>query len=190
MFNILVEVSARHVHLSRYDLDVLFGKDYQLTKVKNLSQLGEFASQEKVILQVGDKKIPNVRILGPLRDKTQVEISKTDARYLKINPPLRLSGNLDGSEKCVLIGPKGKVQLEKGVIISWRHIHLDPATAKKYNLREKQFVSVKIIGDREIIFHKVFIRIAPNFRPACHIDTDEGNAAGIKGEIEGEVILD
>ncbi len=191
---ILVEISARHVHLSQEHLETLFGSGYELNKVKNLSQKGQFAVRETVIIQTEKDKIENVRILGPVRPRTQAEVSKTEARQLGVDPPVRKSGNLDGSAGCKLIGPQGEVDLKEGMIIAWRHIHLDPETAKKYsldNLGDDKYISVKIeTSERSLTFHQVRVRIDPSFTPAFHIDTDEANAAGIEQEIEGEIITD
>ncbi|MCD6471321.1 phosphate propanoyltransferase [bacterium] len=191
MIKIPIEVSARHVHLSRKDLDKLFGKGYQLTKIKNLSQPEQFAAKETITIKGKRGEIKNVRILGPVRQKTQVEISKTDAINLKIEAPVRLSGNLKNSGGCILIGPKGKIKLKEGVIIAWRHLHIEPKLAKKYNLKNGQFVSIKVKNTkRSLTFHNVIVRVSPKFRLAFQIDTDEANAAGIDKFGEGELIKD
>ena len=191
MIKIPIEVSARHVHLSRKDLDKLFGKGYQLTKIKNLSQPEQFAAKETITIKGKRGEIKNVRILGPVRQKTQVEISKTDAINLKIEAPVRLSGNLKLSGGCILIGPKGKIKLKEGVIIAWRHLHIEPKLAKKYNLKNGQFVSIKVKNTkRSLTFHNVIVRVSPKFRLAFQIDTDEANAAGIDKFGEGELIKD
>ncbi len=189
MFKTIVEVSARHVHLSQKHLDCLFGQGYQLKKLKDLSQPGMFSTQETLVVETIKNKFNNVRIIGPLRNQTQVEISKSDAYYLGINPPIRKSGDLTGSEKCKLIGPKGEIDLEKGVIVAQRHLHLDLQTAEQYNLKNNQLVSVKIDSEkRSITFHQIITRVSAEFKPAIHLDTDEGNAAGIK-QIEQGIVL-
>jgi len=191
MFKILVEISARHVHLSPKHLEKLFGPGYQLNKLKDLSQKGQFAAKETVILKTLKSEIPNVRIVGPVRKKTQVEISKTDAIKLGINPPIRKSGDLAGSAGCVLIGPKGKVKLKEGVIIAWRHLHLNPRLVQKYGLTSRKYVSVKVkTQKRSLTFHQVYLQIDPSFTPSFQIDTDEANAAGIEGETEGIVMIE
>lgn len=190
MLTIPTEISARHIHLCREHLDQLFGPGYQLTKLRDLSQKGQFAAQETVTIKTEKNQITNVRIVGPLRPRTQLEISKTDARYLGINPPVRKPGDLDGSEACTLIGPKGKVDLKEGVIIAWRHIHVDPNFAKRNGLSSDKYVSVKINnGERSVTFHKVYVHIDPKFTPLFCLDTDEGNAAGINQRAEGEIII-
>ncbi|MGC9049024.1 MAG: phosphate propanoyltransferase [Patescibacteria group bacterium] len=189
MLKIPVEISARHIHLCREHLDQLFGPGYELTKLKDLSQKGQFAAQETVTIKTEKNQLANVRIVGPLRSRTQLEISKTDARYLGINPPVRKPGDLDGSAGCILIGPKGEVNLKEGVIIAWRHIHINPEFAEKNGLSSDKYVSVKINnGDRSVTFHKVYVHVDPKFAPLFCLDTDEGNAAGIEQKAGGEII--
>ena len=189
MFKVLVEVSARHIHLSQECLDQLFGQGYKIKKLKDLSQPGLFAAQETLIVQTAKNKFDKVRIIGPTRPQTQAEISKSDAYYLGINPPIRKSGNLAGSEKCKLIGPKGDIDLAEGVIIAQRHLHLDLQTAEQNNLKDGQFVSVKIdSANRATTLHRVLVRVSSDFRPAVHLDTDEGNTAGVDKEIQGEIV--
>jgi putative phosphotransacetylase len=175
---IKIEVSGRHAHLKREDIDKLFGKGYQLKKFKDLSQPGEFAAKEKVILKNGKKEL-KVRIIGPERKYTQVELSKTDAYQLGVSAPVRMSGEHRGSKGVILIGAKGKSRIKKGVIIANRHIHANPQNAKKYNLKNGQIVKVEVKGERALIFDKVKIKIHENFNFNMHIDTDEANAAGI-----------
>jgi putative phosphotransacetylase len=173
-----VGVSNRHIHLSQDHLEALFGKGYQLTNKKNL-QPGEFAAQETVIL-VGQKGVyQNVRILGPVRKRTQVEISRTDGYVLGINPPLRDSGDLDGSAGATLVGPKGAVTLSEGVIVAKRHIHMPTQVAEKYGLKNNQRIDVFKEGERSLIFKEVLIRTKDDAVLEMHIDTDEANAAGI-----------
>ena len=179
---IKVGVSQRHVHLSREDLDTLFGKGFELTKFKDLMGR-EFASNEFVTL-VGPslKAIEKVRVLGPVRKDTQVEISRTDTFVLKVSPPVRPSGQVEGSEKLVLVGPKGSVYLQKGVIIANRHIHLTPEYASKHNIKDGDYVDVLVEGEnlKATKFFDVQVRVRDDFNVEMHIDTDDANAAGLK----------
>ena len=173
----IVETSARHVHVTQEDLEVLFGKGYELTKKKDLSQPGQFASNEKVTI-VGPKKEMTASILGPVRSASQVEISLTDARTLGIAAPVRESGDIAGSGACKLVGPCGEVELKEGVIAAKRHIHATPEDAEKLGVQDKDVVSVKIDTDgRSLVFGDVVVRVSPKFALAMHIDTDESNAA-------------
>ncbi|HOB07906.1 MAG: phosphate propanoyltransferase [Limnochordia bacterium] len=174
-----VGVSARHLHLSKEDLAVLFGPDYQLTPAKELSQTGQYAAEEQVTLVTRKNAIPNVRVLGPLRGKTQVEISRTDAFALGLRPPVRDSGSVENSEAVTLVGPKGSIYLKEGVIIALRHIHMSPADAAKFGVEDKSVVSVKTEGERSVIFNNVLVRVRDDFVLEFHIDTDEANAAGL-----------
>lgn len=183
------EISARHLHLAKEDLETLFGVGFELSSLKALSQEGEFAASEKITIATPKDKIELVRILGPLRKRTQVEISKTDAVRLGLNPPVRESSDLKGSSGITLVGPKGSVELKEGVIIAQRHIHTSPTDAVKYNLKDKQVVSVKFKGERSVTFHNVVVRVAPNFVWKFHLDTDEANAAGLLGGEEGEIVV-
>ncbi len=189
VLKIMVETSARHVHLSQEDLATLFGEDAVLTNKKDLSQPGQFACYERVDV-VGPKgEIKGVSILGPVRSATQVELALTDARKLGIAPPIRESGDIEGTPGCKLVGPKGEVELEKGVIAAKRHIHMTPESAKEYGLSDKQIVSVKVGGaGRMLTFGDVVVRVRSDFAPAMHIDTDESNAAGLPGTVDGEII--
>lgn len=188
MPKVTIEVSARHIHISRRDLDILYGKGYELTVHKELSIPGQFAANETLTVKTEAGEFEKVRILGPVRDKTQVEISRTDAYRLKIDPPIRRSGDLEGSAGATLVGPNGKVDLQEGVIIARRHIHAKPEDAEKHGFKDGQIVSVKTKGERGLTFHNVFLRVRPGFEWYMHIDTDEGNAAGISGVTEGEVV--
>jgi len=187
---VTIETSARHIHISQEDLEILFGAEHQLTPAKDLSQPGQFAAEEALTIQTEKGVLENVRIIGPLRPRTQVEISRTDAYKLGINPPNRESGDLDGSAEATLIGPKGKVELTEGVIVALRHIHVTPDDAEKYDLKDQQMVSVKTGRERGLIFQRVLVRVSPNFAFYMHIDTDEANAAGISGPAEGEIIIE
>jgi len=174
-----VGVSARHVHLSPEHVEVLFGRGHRLRLRNWISQVGQFAAEETVTL-VGPKGIlERVRVLGPARGATQVEISLTDARCLGLAPPVRLSGELAGSPGVLLKGPCGEVELEEGVIVAARHIHMHPEDANRLGIHS-DVVRVKAGGERSVIFENVVVRIHPMFRLEMHIDTDEANAAGIK----------
>lgn len=179
-FLVPVGVSARHVHLTQEHVEVLFGKGYQLTKKKDLMG-GQFASNERVtIVGLKLRAIENVRILGPCRKQSQVEISATDARTLGVPAPVRESGHLEGSAPIALIGPKGALYLKEGCIVAMRHIHMSPKDAMAAGLKNGDVVSVKADNDRGTTFNHVVIRVNPSFTLEMHIDTDEANAAGIK----------
>ncbi len=190
MDKVLVEISARHIHLTQEHLDILFGqKDYKLTPKKNLSQPGQFACEERLTIVGSKKELAGVSILGPVRPASQVEVSLTDARSIGVNAPIRESGDLAGSGSCKLIGPAGEIELAEGVIAAKRHIHLDTATAEKFGLRDKQVVSTKIDTDgRSLIFGDVVVRVSDKYAPAMHIDTDEGNAACVGKDVYAEII--
>ncbi len=177
---IKIGVSNRHVHLSREDLDTLFGKGFELTKKKTLMGR-EFASEQLVTL-VGPslKTIENVRVLGPVRKHTQVEISRTDTFVLKVSPPVRPSGDIKGSEKIVIVGPKGVVYLNEGVIIANRHIHLTPEYAEKHSIKDGDYVDVMVGSIKPTKFFDVQVRVRDDFNVEMHIDTDDANAAGLK----------
>lgn len=177
---IKIGVSNRHVHLSREDLDTLFGKGFELTKKKTLMGR-EFASEQLVTL-VGPslKTIENVRVLGPVRKHTQVEISRTDTFVLKVSPPVRPSGDIKGSEKIVIVGPKGVVYLNEGVIIANRHIHLTPEYAEKHSIKDGDYVDVMVSSIKPTKFFDVQVRVRDDFNVEMHIDTDDANAAGLK----------
>ncbi len=186
---ILVETSARHVHLTEADMETLLGKGNTLTVKKMLSQPGQFASNERISLVGPKSTISNVLILGPTRPATQVEISMTDARVLGVKAPIRESGDVAGSAGIKLVGPAGEVEISEGVIVAKRHIHLDPATAEELGVNDKQIVSAKVCtGDRSLTFGEVVVRVSDKFAPAVHIDTDEANAAGCAGEVFAEII--
>ena len=185
---VLVEVSARHVHLSQKHLEALFGEGYELTCKKMLSQPGQFACEEKVTV-VGPRGESKMSILGPVRKESQVEVSLTDARGLGLKALVRESGDLEGTEGCKLVGPKGEVVLEKGVIAAKRHIHFTPEDAEKFGVKDKDIVSVKVETEgRSLIFGDVVCRVSPSYALAMHVDTDEGNAMGYSGVTYGEVI--
>ncbi|MCX8085904.1 MAG: acetate/propionate family kinase [Rhodocyclaceae bacterium] len=182
-----IEISAHHVHLSQEDVDKLFGPGYQLTPEHELSQPGQFACAEKVNL-IGPKgRIENVRVLGPTRKETQVEIAMTEQFKLGIQPPIRESGDLANTPGITLEGPAGTTTIPRGVICAQRHIHMSPEDAMKRGLRDKYVVRVRVEGERELIFGDVVVRVHPNFRLAMHIDTDEGNAANIRTGMVGYI---
>ena len=185
---ILVETSARHVHLTDEHIEILFGKGHTLTHKKDLSQPGQFACEERVTLVGPKKQIPNVIILGPARPATQVEVSFTDARTLGVDAPVRESGDIEGSPSVKLVGPAGELTIPCGVIAAKRHIHMTPADAEQLGLKDKDVVSVKTTGERSVVFNETVVRVSDKFLFRMHIDTDEANAAGIAGEVEGEII--
>lgn len=177
---VTVGISNRHVHVSQADLETLFGVGHQLTPMKDLSQPGQYASEEVVNL-IGPKgRINKVRILGPVRKETQAEVSRTDSFTLGVTPPVRDSGDLDGSPGIIVEGPAGTVELSKGLICAQRHLHLSPAEAEQLGVKDKTYISVRTSGDRTLIFERVFARVHPQFAMDLHLDTDEANAAGLK----------
>jgi putative phosphotransacetylase len=190
MKQVLVETSARHIHLSREAVDVLFGEGYALTKKKDLSQPGQFACEEKLEV-VGPKGKIKASILGPTRPDTQVELSLTDARSIGVSAPIRESGSIAGTPGCKLVNPENGAEYEiaTGVIAAKRHIHLTPADAKEFGVEDKQIVKVKLDTERPLIFDGVVVRVNENFAAAMHIDTDESNAACAFGTVYGEIIL-
>lgn len=177
MLKIPVGVSNRHVHVSEKDMVTLFGSGNGLTKFKDLAQPGQYAAEEKVDI-VGPKgSIDGVRVLGPTRGQTQIEISRTDSFRLGLKPPVRDSGDLQGSEPITLKGPQGSVELREGVIIAQRHIHITPELAEKYGLKDKQMVAVTCDGPRALTFGNVLVRVSDKFSLEFHVDVDEANAA-------------
>lgn len=185
---ILVETSARHVHLTEEHIEILFGKGYTLTHKKDLSQPGQFACEERVDVVGAKSTIKNVIILGPARPASQVEVSLSDARTLGVDAPIRESGDVQASSPCKIVGPNGEVELSEGVIVAKRHIHMTPEDASEFGVSDKQIVGVKLDGDRALTFGEVVVRVSPKFSLAMHIDTDEANAASAKGNIYGELI--
>lgn len=184
---ILVETSARHVHVTEAALEALFGKGYQLTVKKELSQPGQYASNERVTVVGPKKELANVSILGPCRGASQVELSMTDARSIGIAAPVRESGDIAGSAGCKLVGPAGEVELSEGVIVAKRHVHMTPQDAAAAGVADKEIVKVAVESDgRRLVFDDVVIRVSEKFSTAMHIDTDESNAAG--GPSSGEIL--
>ena len=186
---ILVETSARHVHVTAETLEILFGKGHTLTNKKDLSQPGQFACEEKLVV-VGPKGSLKASILGPTRKASQVEISLTDARSIGVSAPIRESGDTVGSAPCKLVNPDTGAELEltEGVIVAKRHIHLTPDVAKEMGVEDKQIVSVKINSERTAVLGDVVIRVSDKFAPAMHIDTDEANACCAFGTVYGTIV--
>lgn len=184
----IVETSARHVHVTKEHLEILFGKGAKLTHKKDLSQPGQFACEERVTIVGPKSELKNVSILGPERPSTQVELSATDARSIGITAPIRESGDVAGSAPCKIVGPCGEVEISEGVIIAKRHIHLTPEAANELGVEDKEIVWVKIdTNERKAILGDVVVRVSPKFAPAMHIDTDESNAIGASGVVMGEI---
>ncbi|MFR7854699.1 MAG: phosphate propanoyltransferase [Acutalibacteraceae bacterium] len=185
----LVEISARHVHVTKETLEVLFGKGYELTVKKELSQPGQFASNERVTVVGPKKELAGVSILGPCRSADQVELSATDARSVGIAAPIRESGDVKGSGACKLVGPAGEVELKEGVIVAKRHIHMTPEDAEKFGVKDAQIVKVAInTAERSLVFGDTVVRVSPKYALAMHVDTDEANAAAIPGSCMGTIV--
>ena len=183
-----IGVSARHIHLTQADVETLFGKGYQLTKKKELMG-GQFASNELVtIVGLKLRAIENVRILGPVRKASQVEISATDAIKLGIKAPIRESGKIDGSAPIAVVGPCGVIYLKEGCIIASRHIHMSPLDAEKAGVKNGDIVSVRVDNERATTYNNVLIRVDPTFTLEMHIDTDEANAAKISTGMKAEIV--
>lgn len=189
-YRIPVGVSNRHIHLSEEDLARLFGENYQLEVLKPLSQPGQFAAKETVTIQGPKNSIEKVRILGPVRGMTQVEVSRTDCYFLGIDAPVRMSGDIEGTPGIIIIGPKGKIEIPKGVIVAKRHVHFSPEEAERFGVKDKQKIRLRVPGERGLIFDEVIARVHPNFRLDCHLDTDEANAAGLKNGDFVELVRD
>ena len=183
-----IGISNKHLHVSQKDLDVLFGAGHQLTVMKDLGQPGQYACEETVEIAGPKSSFKKVRILGPVRPETQVEISLTDAIQLGVKAPVRESGQLDGTPGLTLIGPAGQVEMAQGVIVAGRHIHIDPKTAESYGVKDKDMVKVKIEGPRALVFEDVLVRVREDFAPEMHVDTDEGNAAMLSNGQEVEIV--
>jgi len=182
LFSIPVEISNHHVHLTRDYLDVLYGKGYELTKLRDLSQPGEFASNERLIVVGANMRvIEKVRILGPLREYTQAELSITDGYFLGLDLPTRISGDIKGSPPITIIGPKGVLTLSEGAIRAARHIHMTPKDAEFYGVKDKDRVNVEVSEEHGVIYKDVVIRVSQKSKLALHLDTDEANAGNLKG---------
>lgn len=183
-----IEASGRHVHLSQEDLDRLFGPGYELTKMKDLSQPGQYAAQERVTL-LGPKGVfRNVVILGPVRKESQVEVSATDCLQLGIQAPVRESGDIEGTPGIVLVNGNRTVSLDKGLIVAKRHIHMTPEDAERLGVSNHEIVQVRAEGQRSLIFDDVVVRVSPKFATYMHIDYDEANAAGFVKGMRGRIV--
>lgn len=189
MAEILIETSARHVHVTKETLEVLFGKGAELTKKKDLSQPGQFASEQRVTVVGPKRELANVSILGPCRGADQVELSATDARSIGLDIAIRESGDIAGTPGCTLKGPAGEITIKEGVIVAKRHIHLTPETAEKLGVKNKDTVWVKCnTKERSAVLGDVVVRVSENFADAMHIDTDESNAIGATPGLMGEIV--
>jgi len=187
---VAIGISARHIHITQADLETLFGKGYHLTKLRDLNQPGEFAANETLTLVGPNRRIfEKVRILGPVRDHTQVELSYSDGIYLGMDLPHRLSGDIKGSAPLVLIGPKGVLQLPEGGIRAMRHLHTNPQDAERLGVKQGQKVRIKTLGKMSVILNNVVVRIKEGLKLEMHVDTDEANAAGITPENNKGILL-
>lgn len=184
-----VNMSNKHVHVSREHLAILFGEGHELTSTKPLSQPGQYACEEKVDIVGPKSTLKGVRILGPVRAETQVEISVFDARTLGVEAVVRASGNTDNTPGCTIVGPNGQITIDKGLIVAARHIHMHTEDAQKFGLKDKDIVKVKVGEVRALVFENVVVRVSPDYALDMHIDIEEGNAAGIKNGDMGEMIL-
>jgi len=183
-----LEASGRHLHLSREDADILFGKGVALTPVRWLSQPGQFTCAEKIRVVGARGEFPAMGIIGPERVRSQVEISATDAMVLGVAASVRLSGDLAGTPAITLVGPAGQVELTEGVMIAKRHIHMDPGFGKRHGIRDRQIVSVRVWSERGVTFNNVVVRLSPDFATYMHIDYDEANACGFHPGMLGTII--
>lgn len=175
-----IAMSNKHIHLSQEHVEALFGEGYELTRLKDLSQPGQFACEEKVDV-VGPKgTLKGVRVLGPTRSETQLEVSVSDAFTLRVNPEIRQSGDIENTPGAKLVGPKGEVELDKGVIVAARHIHMHTDDAERFGVKDKDIVKVRVGGMRGLVFENVLVRASEKFALEMHVDMEEGNAAGIK----------
>ena len=184
-----VGISNRHIHLSREDVDTLFGAGYELSPMKDLSQPGQYACKETLTI-VGPslRPIENVRVLGPVRKASQVEISRTDSYTLKVKPPVRESGKIEGSAPITIIGPKGIVQLKEGCIIANRHIHMSLEDGEKFGVKDNEYVTIDAEGERRTRFFDVQVRVHKDFRLEMHLDTDDANAAALKNGSKVKIV--
>ena len=187
-YKVKVGISNKHLHLSQEHLEKLFGENAQLTVKKELGQPGQFAAEECVDIVGPKKTLAHVRVLGPVRKETQVELALTDARTIGIKAPVRESGKLEGTPGCKLVGPCGEVELDHGVIAAMRHVHLSAAEAEEAGVNDKDIVCLKVEGERGLIFDNVLIRSGEGHAAECHLDTDEGNAAGVGNDAIVEII--
>ena len=187
-YEVKIGLSNKHLHLSAEHIEALFGAGHELPPTKPLVQPGQFAAEEKIDIVGPKNTIKGVRVLGPVRPETQVELALTDARGIGIKAPVRESGKVEGTPGCKLIGPCGEVELEYGVMLALRHVHLSPAQAEEAGVKDKDVVSVRIGGERGVIFENVLIRSGNGHEKEMHLDTDEGNAAGCGPNAEAEII--
>nr|WP_263327208.1 phosphate propanoyltransferase [Neobacillus sp. Marseille-Q6967] len=183
-----IAVSARHCHLSKSDLEALFGEGYELTKKADLSQPGQFAANETITIVGPRGSLEKVRILGPARNMTQVEVSQTDSIKLGVKAPLRESGDIKDSAPITLVGPKGSLYKKEGLIIAQAHIHMTPEDADRFNVENGEYVKVEVNGDRPVTLGKVLIRVSPRYKLEMHVDTDEANAGIITGKTMGKLM--
>jgi putative phosphotransacetylase len=183
-----IAVSARHCHLSKSDLEALFGEGYELTKKVDLSQPGQFAANETITIAGPRGSLEKVRILGPARKMTQVEVSQTDSIKLGVNPPLRESGDIKDSAPITLVGPQGSLYKKEGLIIAQAHLHMTPGDAERYHVENGEYVKVEVSGNRPVTFGKVLIRVSSRYQLEMHVDTDEANAGFITGKTMGKII--
>jgi putative phosphotransacetylase len=190
MKSFLIETSARHIHLTQGDLEILCGQGFQMTSVRPLSQPGQYVANVRLTLVGPKRSIDNVVVLGPVRPASQVEVSATEARLLGLTPPIRESGDIQGSSPITIVGPKGQIKLNQGCIIAKRHIHMTPDDASSFGVKDKQIVSVKVTNSsRSLVYGDVVVRVRKDFALAMHIDTDEANAAGLNGDTQGVLVL-
>lgn len=189
MKKIPLGISGRHIHVSQEHLEILFGEGYQLTKFKDLSQPGQFACEERVdVISPAGRELNGVRILGPVRKETQLEISRSDAIRGKFDAPVRSSGNIKGSGAATIVGPKGKVAIKEGVIVADRHIHFSPEQAKEFGVIDREVVSIRVGGEKPGILDNVLCRVHENFTLDCHLDTDDAAAFGLVTGDEAELV--
>ena len=177
-YEVKIGLSNKHLHLQKEHIEILFGKGHELTPTKPLVQPGQFACEEKVDIVGPKNTLKGIRVLGPARPETQVEVAMTDARTLGIKAPVRESGKLEGTPGCKIVGPCGEVEIDNGVIVALRHVHLSPAQAEEAGVKDKDIVSIKIEGERGLVFNNVLVRSGDAHEREVHLDTDEGNAAG------------
>ncbi|HHV33842.1 MAG TPA: phosphate propanoyltransferase [Acholeplasma sp.] len=189
MKKIPLGISGRHIHVSQEHLEILFGEGYQLTKFKDLSQPGQFACEERVdVISPAGRELNGVRILGPVRKETQLEISRSDAIRGKFDAPVRSSGSIKGSGAATIVGPKGKVAIKEGVIVADRHIHFSPEQAKEFGVIDREVVSIRVGGEKPGILDNVLCRVHENFTLDCHLDTDDAAAFGLVTGDEAELV--
>ena len=177
-YEVKIGLSNKHLHLQKEHIEILFGKGHELTPTKPLVQPGQFACEEKVDIVGPKNTLKGIRVLGPARPETHVEVAMTDARTLGIKAPVRESGKLEGTPGCKIVGPCGEVEIDHGVIVALRHVHLSPAQAEEAGVKDKDIVSIKIEGERGLVFNNVLVRSGDAHEREVHLDTDEGNAAG------------